>query len=99
MLANSRADNGGDEAWVTAMLHYFTFDWAGLDKTDIPTLLLRAADSVAGPAGAGSDSRVPWELSSNLVTADVPGDHFSMLTDHAATTAQAVNQWLDGLFK
>ena len=99
MLANSRADSGGDEAWVTAMLHYFTFDWASLEKTDLPTLLLRAADSVAGPAAAGGDSRAPWELSGNLTLADVPGDHFSMLTDHAATTAQAVNQWLAGLFK
>jgi hypothetical protein len=31
-----------------------------------------------------------------MTEAQVPGGHFTMLTEHAATTAQAVSQWLDG---
>jgi pimaricinolide synthase PimS2 len=97
MLANSRVDDGGDEAWVTAMLHYCSFDWTDMDEIDIPTLLVRAADPVGEPTAGSADSKLSWELSSNLATVDVPGDHFSMLTDHAGTTTQAINEWLSAL--
>jgi len=29
-----------------------------------------------------------------VTVVDVPGDHFTMMGDHADTTAQAVNEWL-----
>ena len=32
-----------------------------------------------------------------LAVVDVPGDHFTMMSDHAETTARAVNEWLAGL--
>jgi thioesterase domain-containing protein len=96
MLDNSRADDGGDEAWITAMLHYFAFDWTSMERTGTPTFLVRAADSLGGPAAKDSGSS-PWEFSSDVTTVDVPGDHFTMLGDHAGTTAQAINQWLAGL--
>jgi polyketide synthase 12 len=94
MLDNSRASDGGDEAWITAMLHYLTFDWTSMDRTGTPTLLVRAAAPLGGPAAEDSGSRTPWEFSSDVTTVDVPGDHFTLLGDHAGTTAQAINQWL-----
>ncbi|WP_344942694.1 type I polyketide synthase [Sphaerisporangium flaviroseum] len=53
-----------------------------------PTLLVAAAEPIAGAAGldrAGTpaDDRV-----------EVPGDHFSVIEEHVATTAQAVAEWL-----
>jgi polyketide synthase 12 len=94
MLDNSRASDGGDEAWITAMLHYLTFDWTSMERTGTPTLLVRAAAPLGGPAAEDSGSRTPWEFSSDVTTVDVPGDHFTLLGDHAGTTAQAINQWL-----
>jgi acyl transferase domain-containing protein len=87
-------DDGADDAWVTAMVHYLTFDWAGTEKTDLPTLQVRPADQIGGSAVANSGVSHYLECSSNIAMVDVPGDHFTMLGDHAGTTAQAVNQWL-----
>ncbi|MEV8629904.1 SDR family NAD(P)-dependent oxidoreductase [Streptomyces sp. NPDC051079] len=56
-----------------------------------PTLFLRAARP---PAGAEAEPRPSW--AADATTQDTPGDHFSMLEEHAATTAQAVHDWLDG---
>jgi acyl transferase domain-containing protein len=97
MLDNSRADDGDDEAWITAMLHYFAFDWTSMERTGTPTFLVRAADSLGGPAAKDSGTSRSWEFSSDVTAVDVPGDHFTMLGDHAGTTAQAINQWLAGL--
>jgi thioesterase domain-containing protein/acyl carrier protein len=80
----------GDDSWLTAMAHYFSLDWSGLDKTSTPTLLVRATEMP--PALEGKE--LSWEFSSDLTTLDVPGNHFTMLTDHADTTAHAVKQWL-----
>jgi acyl transferase domain-containing protein/thioesterase domain-containing protein len=55
-----------------------------------PTLLLRAAESSIGRLRDGS--RRPWELPHEVV--EVPGDHFSILEDHAASTAAALRSWL-----
>ncbi|MFI7500655.1 SDR family NAD(P)-dependent oxidoreductase, partial [Streptomyces sp. NPDC049687] len=52
-----------------------------------PELFLKAADTYAGGAGAGSCWLLPHEL------VEVPGDHFTMLEDHSATTAEAVEAW------
>jgi hypothetical protein len=38
-----------------------------------------------------------WALSSSVTVTDVPGDHFTMMGDHADITARAVNEWLAGL--
>ncbi|MFE7884669.1 type I polyketide synthase [Streptomyces sp. NPDC057411] len=56
-----------------------------------PTLFLRAAEP---PAGAESEPRPSW--ATEATTRDTRGDHFSMLEDHAASTAQAVHDWLAG---
>ena len=82
--------DAGDDAWLTAMAHYLCLDWTGLEPTTVPTLLIRARR----PLG---DSPPTWPLSANLTVIDVPGDHFTMMADHAPTTAAAVNHWLAGL--
>jgi thioesterase domain-containing protein len=78
--------NAGEDAWLTAMAHYFSLDWADLDHTALPTLLVRPEEPLAGS--------VAWSFASNLTIVEVPGNHFSMMTDHAGTTARAVDDWL-----
>ncbi|MGW0871131.1 type I polyketide synthase [Streptomyces sp. NPDC002740] len=61
-----------------------------------PTLLLRAEDPLPGtPADPRRDTRAFWRLPHS--TADVPGDHFSVLEEHSATTAATVEEWLNTL--
>ncbi|MFF4401115.1 type I polyketide synthase [Streptomyces sp. NPDC001480] len=52
-----------------------------------PTLFVRAGDELPG-----TEPPSPWGLPHTEVT--VPGDHFTVLEDHAATTAVAVHDWL-----
>ncbi|MDX6741095.1 type I polyketide synthase [Actinocorallia sp. A-T 12471] len=61
-----------------------------------PTLLLRAAEPLRHTILDGPhDWRAFWPLPHD--TADVPGDHFTVLEDHAGTTVEAVRAWLDSL--
>ncbi len=55
-------------------------------ETVVPTLLLRAEKR------SGTHDRPRWPLADTVL--DVPGDHFTMLTEHAGQTARAVDQWL-----
>ncbi|WP_374487614.1 thioesterase domain-containing protein [Frankia sp. AgB1.9] len=63
-----------------------------------PVLLLRATEPIPGtiidPTGA-RDWRAFWPGASDVV--DVPGDHFTILEDHCATTVAAISTWIDGL--
>ncbi|WP_158679362.1 thioesterase domain-containing protein, partial [Streptomyces sp. Tu 6176] len=52
-----------------------------------PTLFVRARDPLPGTGSAP-----PWPLPHTEVT--VPGDHFTLLEEHARTTALAVHDWL-----
>jgi thioesterase domain-containing protein/acyl carrier protein len=95
------ADNGqrgdtGEDAWLTATAHYFSLGWAGLDQTDLPTLLVRAGEFTGQPPADG-EWKPSWSHSSRVTVVDVPGDHFTMMSDHADTTARVVNEWLAGL--
>jgi thioesterase domain-containing protein len=90
-----RAD-ATDDAWLTAIAHYFSLDWTGLTQTTIPTLLVRAKEPIDGSPEDG-EWKTSWTLSSRVTVVDVLGDHFSMMKDHADTTARAVNEWLRGL--
>jgi acyl transferase domain-containing protein/NADP-dependent 3-hydroxy acid dehydrogenase YdfG len=76
---------GGDDAWLTAFTHYFTLDWTNLKPTAIPTLLIRSADYT---------SPAHYSLFSDFTISPVPGGHFTLMTENAATTAQAVSVWL-----
>ncbi|MGQ4330340.1 SDR family NAD(P)-dependent oxidoreductase [Streptomyces hayashii] len=78
------------EAWLTAMGHYFGFDWTP-DPVDVPVLHVRAGDPMPGMPVEGR-----WQARWNLphIAADVPGDHFTMMEDHASKTAHTVHDWL-----
>ena len=85
-----------EDAWLTAMAHYFWLDWTALDQTSLPTLLVRAREPLDGsPGDAGWQPDWPW--SGNLTVIDVPGNHFTMMADQASTTARAVDDWLTRL--
>ncbi|GAA2552829.1 type I polyketide synthase [Winogradskya consettensis] len=56
-----------------------------------PTLFLRATEPL-GPWDLEEDWRCDWELPHTLV--EVPGTHFSMMVEHADTTAQAISEWI-----
>jgi acyl transferase domain-containing protein/NADPH:quinone reductase-like Zn-dependent oxidoreductase/thioesterase domain-containing protein len=86
LTEDQQQGNAREDAWLTAMAHYFSLDWADLDHTALPTLLVRPEEPLAGSAA--------WTFSSNITLADVPGNHFSMMTDHAGPTARAVDDWL-----
>ncbi|MEO3852978.1 type I polyketide synthase [Streptomyces sp. B8F3] len=57
---------------------------------DVPTLLAAAQRPI--PARP-----VPWPLPHTEVV--VPGDHFTLIEDHAATTAAAVSAWLSNVWR
>jgi NADP-dependent 3-hydroxy acid dehydrogenase YdfG len=86
-------DEQRDDAWLTAMAHYFSLDWTGLAETTRPTLLVRAEEPLAGSPGPG-EGKPARAWSGNLTIVDVPGDHFTMMASHADTTVQAVDDWL-----
>ncbi|MER5985533.1 type I polyketide synthase [Streptomyces sp. NPDC001787] len=73
---------------LTAMAGYFELfsDWEPAPLA-CPTLYVRARDLLPG-AGPAPD----WSLPHAEVT--VPGDHFTMLEEHARTTALAIHRWL-----
>lgn len=86
-----------DDARLTAMAHYFSLDWASLAHTSIPTLLIRAQERMGGQQENNSESdewKSSWAFSSHVTVVDVPGNHFSIMTGHAASTAQAASEWL-----
>ncbi|GHF52665.1 polyketide synthase [Streptomyces mashuensis] len=56
-----------------------------------PTLLVRAGEQFFDWSKDG-DWRSYWDLEHTAV--DVPGNHFTMMEQHAATTARAVADWL-----
>ena len=78
------------------MAHYFSLDWTAISQIALPTLLVRARQALGGsPDQAAPD--LSWTLSRQLTVVDVPGDHFTMMSQHAGTTTQAVTAWLTTL--
>ncbi|MFJ6462452.1 type I polyketide synthase [Streptomyces sp. NPDC091387] len=73
---------------LTAMAGYLD-RFSGWEPAELsaPTLFVRAGDDLPGIEAAE-----PWSLPHSEVT--VPGDHFSVLEEHARTTALAVHAWL-----
>ena len=79
-----------DDTRLTAMGAYLRFlHDLRPEPTTIPTLLVAAAEPLAA---ADTAEPAPWPLPHTEVTA--PGNHFSLIEDHAATTAEAVRGWL-----
>ena len=82
-----------DEAWLTATAHYIALGLWSQQKITTPTLLVRANDT-PGESTAHYSWILSWEFSSSVTVVDVPGNHFTMIGEHADTTAQAVSDWL-----
>ncbi|MEO3755464.1 type I polyketide synthase [Streptomyces sp. B6B3] len=78
--------DGVDDARLTAMGRYLhLLRDLRPEPVDVPTLLTAAAQPIpADPA--------PWPLPHTELT--VPGDHFTLIEEHATTTASAINAWL-----
>ncbi|QLJ03455.1 SDR family NAD(P)-dependent oxidoreductase [Streptomyces sp. NEAU-sy36] len=84
--------SGGEQ--LTAMGRYMRlFDEWDAPRIAAPTLLVRASEAMPAGAPVDGDGRAapPEHVDT---TVEVPGNHYSMLEDHAATTAAAVDTWL-----
>ncbi|MFB6441018.1 type I polyketide synthase [Streptomyces sp. NPDC056411] len=85
---------------LTAMSWYIRIvgAWAP-DRLSCPVLLVRSSEPPV--AAAQGDGLAPQEWQASWDGADtvteVPGNHFTMMEDHAADTAKAVVSWLDTL--
>ena len=58
---------------------------------EVPTLLMRASTPLREWRGEG-DWRASWPLPHTAV--DAPGDHFTLIGDHAADVARQMQEWL-----
>lgn len=88
-----------DHVSLTAMGGYFEAfgDWEPLPVAT-PTLFVRAADALPDVTGVplADDEWGPgWSLHDAAVPA--PGDHFTIMEEHADSTAGVVNEWLTTL--
>ncbi|SEQ90816.1 Acyl transferase domain-containing protein [Streptomyces sp. yr375] len=87
-----------DDTVLTAMGGYGRVfaGWqpAGLD---LPALQVRASEPVPEPGFPESGWQARWPAEPAPVEADAPGDHFTMITEHAATTLDAVRAHLTSL--
>ncbi|WP_271208697.1 thioesterase domain-containing protein, partial [Streptomyces poonensis] len=88
MLHRAARFSPADPDRLTAMAGYFDL-FAGWKPSRLasPTLFVRARDPLPG-----AEPTPVWELPHTEVT--VPGDHFTVLEEHARTTALAVHHWL-----
>jgi thioesterase domain-containing protein/aryl carrier-like protein len=84
-----------DDARLTAMAAYFRLfaEWTPSELA-APVTLVRAAEPM--PTMQADDPE-QWPVSWRLphTATDVPGNHFSMMIEHAETTAQAVEEALE----
>jgi thioesterase domain-containing protein/acyl carrier protein len=79
---------------LAAMGAYFRAfnDWQP-DAIRTPTLLVRAAEPLGDVDPTDDDGwRATWDRAETL---EVPGDHFSMMEQHAGSTARALRTWLE----
>ncbi|MEU5274519.1 type I polyketide synthase [Streptomyces hygroscopicus] len=81
-----------DDTRLLAMGAYFRL-FGGWRPKEVktPTLLVRAGERLFDWSRDG-DWRSYWQLPHTAL--DVPGNHFTMMEEHAGTTAQAVADWL-----
>ncbi len=82
------------DAALTAMTVYgrFLAEWEPA-QIGAPTLLMRASEPMFGGV-AGEEWRTSLSVPHTAVEA--PGNHFTMMEEHADTTARAVREWLEG---
>ncbi|MFF7794496.1 SDR family NAD(P)-dependent oxidoreductase [Streptomyces sp. NPDC007991] len=87
----------GDDDSALAAIGAYNRIFLGWDPEPVatPTLLVRAlrpTPAMAASAGA-DDWRTSWPAAHDVV--DVPGDHLTMMREHARTTASAIRTWID----
>nr|APD71824.1 type I polyketide synthase 11 [Streptomyces sp.] len=84
-----------DDSRLLAMGAYFRlFGGWKPEAVKTPTLLVRAEEQFFDWTRAtDGDWRSYWDLEHTVV--DAPGNHFTMMEQHAQTTARAVEEWLD----
>jgi acyl transferase domain-containing protein/thioesterase domain-containing protein len=78
-----------DDARLTATAAYMRMfaDWEP-PEISTPTLLIRAQDKTWESLADGAEESSSWRFAHRAT--DVPGDHLSMMQEHAESTAQAV---------
>ncbi|MGP9017960.1 type I polyketide synthase [Streptomyces sp. BR1] len=83
-----------DDNRLLAMAAYFRLFGGWKPRTiSTPTLLVRAGEQFFDWTRAtDGDWRSYWDLEHTAL--DVPGNHFTMMEEHAPTTAGAVEEWL-----
>jgi thioesterase domain-containing protein len=81
-----------DEGRLTAMGGYLRLfsDW-GPEPIGAPILAVKAEETFTGSEQT-TDEEAAW--GARVTRIDVPGDHFTMMEDHAGATAGAVLDWL-----
>nr|WP_313956520.1 type I polyketide synthase [Streptomyces sp. SAJ15] len=81
-----------DEGRLTAMGGYLRLfsDW-GPEPIGAPILAVKAEETFTGSEQT-SDEEAAW--GARVARIEVPGDHFTMMEDHAGATAGAVLDWL-----
>ncbi|MET9296621.1 type I polyketide synthase [Streptomyces sp. NPDC003077] len=85
---------GGEQ--LTAMGHYMgLFNAWDAPSVSAPSLLVRASEPLLTDAPGGKGHAAPPEHVGQTLL--VPGNHYSMMEDHAGTTAAAVRSWLTDL--
>ncbi|MGX1885252.1 alpha/beta fold hydrolase, partial [Streptomyces sp. NPDC055287] len=75
--------------------HRILGDWRP-EPIKTHTLLIRATEPVPSSTGASEDAHmlhIDWKL--DHAAREVPGDHFSIVEEHAEFTASVVEKWLD----
>ncbi|MEW2134234.1 type I polyketide synthase [Streptomyces sp. NPDC005435] len=88
MLRRAARFSGAEPDRLTAMAGYFEL-FTGWQPSALaaPTLFVRAGDPLPG-----TEAAPPWSVPHTDIT--VPGDHYTVLEEHARTTALAVHHWL-----
>ncbi|RNL83541.1 SDR family NAD(P)-dependent oxidoreductase [Halostreptopolyspora alba] len=87
-----------DPVRLTAMGGYLRlFSERRLEPVDTPTVLVRPEEPMRDASGAplgGAEWKFNWDLPHTELV--VPGDHLTMLEDHAESAARAIEGWLSG---
>ncbi|MFI9383508.1 type I polyketide synthase [Kutzneria sp. NPDC052558] len=92
VLGHRRSGAPMSDDRMTAMGGYFRLLWSWRPaELSAPTLLVRATEPPPGDAH-GPAWQPSWPAAHDTV--DGPGNHFSMLDDHADVTAAIVQDWL-----
>ena len=94
LLAGDESRPEVTEDGLMAMGTYFGLlaEWIP-PRVDVPTLLVKACDPVPGAVRTGG-WQATWPAYDQAV--EVPGSHLSVLDEHAATTAAAIEAWISG---